>query len=102
MLNQNLLEENLVTMLGIENLPDEEKSQILTKATRIAEKRIVLRVLDLLDEEKQEEFGQAVSSQDQEEIQSILQEEVDNFQELAQEEVVKVKQQLKEAVSQND
>ncbi len=51
------LQDTLMKDLGLDELPDEERAQLADQIAGIVFQGTMLRVLDLLDEAKQEELG---------------------------------------------
>ncbi len=87
-------DKNIISILGIESLPDEEKIAIVEKVTILVEKRLLVRVFDSLDALRQKEFSEMLDKDDQAGIQDFLERFVPNMADLMNEELVKVKQEL--------
>lgn len=93
---QKALEANLLSELGIEDLPLEQKEKILLDVTTIINQNISLRLLEELPEEKAKELETLLTdyADDPDRLQIFFRQEVPNFDELVQEEIAKYKQQL--------
>jgi len=102
MANQGLFEKNIISLLGLEELPDSEKERLLNRISNIVQKKVFLRVMDELSEEQQDEFLQALDAQDQVTVERILKDNVENLEEIIKEEVVNIKEDLKDTVNSLD
>ena len=98
MLNKEQLRENIISLLGIQKLPDAQKLALLNKMSDLAQKRITLRILEQLDGKEQEEFLTASENNDEEKIKEILNNKNIDVATLAGEEVEKLKAELKGVV----
>lgn len=97
MLDEKQLHENIISLLGIEKLPEEQKILLLHKMSGLLQKRIAARVLEQLDVQDQQSF---VNSKDKEEgkIKAILEKKNIDVLALVQEEVLKLREEMKGAV----
>ena len=95
---KDLLNENIIGLLGLESLPDEEKVAMLEKMSDLLQKRIALRVMDQLAEEDQKKMAEM--EKNPQEILGFIAEKVTNFDEILKEEVVKLKQEMLDAAEQ--
>lgn len=98
MANQDQINENIISMLGIESLPDEKKIPILKKMNELVQKRIVLNILRKLDINNKEKFVEATSNNNEEELQKILDNNNINMVAIIEEETNNLKQELKDKV----
>ena len=57
-------ERNIIALLGIESLSDERKISIVNRVNKLVQKKLLLRIMDFLDDEKTEEFERLVDSLD--------------------------------------
>lgn len=88
--------ENIIALLGIRNLPDEKKIQIVEKVSELVQKRLFARVLESLDSGKKEVFMALLSGSNQEGLSQFLESNVSEFPAWIEEEVVKLKSELAE------
>lgn len=95
MLNENLLNENIIGLLGLESLPEAEKHAMLEKMTALIQKRLMLRVMDALSEEDAQKMARL--EQNPQEIFAFIAEKVPNFEEIVKEEVIKLKEEMLKA-----
>ncbi|MFB6225767.1 MAG: DUF5663 domain-containing protein [Candidatus Paceibacteria bacterium] len=99
--SQSLLQENIISILGIESLDDERKARILRKATDLVQERLFNKVIDKFSEKQRQEFIDAIDNQNQQKVNSLL-EQIDDFEDMLRQEVLQVKQELKDKVSDLD
>ena len=89
-------QENVIKILGIENLPDDRKLAILAKMTDLVQKRLLARMLESLPENQQEKFGKILEQNHPQEIQKFVEVNLPNFQQWLVEEVTALKKELSE------
>jgi len=94
----SLLNENIIALLGLESLPEEEKVQMLNKMALLIQKRVLLRVMDLLQDEDAEKMK--ALEQNPSEMMTYIAEKVPNFQEIVEEEIKKLKAEMLDAAGQ--
>jgi hypothetical protein len=94
-MDQDLNKENIIKILGIESLPEERKVQIVNQATELVLKRLMIRMLETLDEVKQKEFATVLEKGEQQGIAGFIQTNVPNFPQWMSEELQKIKEDLK-------
>lgn len=94
--NQLFDSENIIAILGIQNLPDEQKVGIVEKVSELVQKRLLARILESLPPADKEEFMSVLQGQDQQPLNAFMDARVPNFLEWLQEEVRQVKNELKE------
>ena len=87
-------QRNIIKILGIENLPDERKISILSKVTELVQKRLLLRIMEVLDEAKQKEFETVVDSKDQIKITEFLKTNAPEIDKWMIEEINNIKKDL--------
>lgn len=89
-----LEDQNIISLLGIESLPDEQKVSVVEKVTTLVEKRLLVKVLESLDGLRQKEFSELLDKEDQAGLQDFLDRNVPNMGELLEGELVEVKKEL--------
>lgn len=94
MIDKKILQQNIITALNLKSLPDERKARLLTKMAELAEKRLLLRVLEEMKDEDADYFAKNVADKDEEAKAKFLQEKFPNFIEMMQEELVKAKNEV--------
>ncbi len=87
------LQENIITKLGLDNLPTEEKADLLMRMADIIQKRIALRVMPLLPEPALDEY---LKIADNDEIggHTYLSKAVPRYSAIVEEEIVNFKNEI--------
>ncbi len=98
MLNQDLLEENIIKLLGLETLPDERKVALVEKMTELVQKRLSLRLMQELNNEDGEEMARIEKTPIA--MMNFLSEKFPNLEEIVNEEIIKIKQEMMQATEQ--
>ncbi len=93
-MNLNIDSNSIISLLGIQSLPDEQKVSIIEKVTALVEKRLLVRIFDSLDALRQNEFSDLLEKSDQAALQEFLDRQVPNMNELAEQEITQVKGEL--------
>ena len=86
------MQQDLIKLLGLEELPYQEQIRIIDQATEILERRVLERVLPELTAEQQEELKQAIEEEGA--GLQYLEEHVENFTQIVQEEVKQVRKEM--------
>ena len=87
-------EQNIIKLLGIEDLPDERKAEMVEKISELVQKRLLLRLMESLSADKQKELGSLLEKPEQEKFTAFLTANAPQFPEWMVEEVGKIKQEL--------
>lgn len=98
MLNKQILQQNIIVLLGIEALSDEKKIALLDKMTELVQKRLLVRVLKELPEKDRSDLFAAVDTDDKTAMEKVLSGKVPNITEMIEEEIVKLKEEMKGVV----
>src|SRR3989339_1009391 len=98
MINEEQINENIISILGIESLPDEKKINILKKLNELVQKRIALSILKKLDAGEKEKFVEATTNNNEVEIKAILDGNSIDMAGGVGGEVVKLKEEVKDKV----
>jgi len=96
MTKKDLLNANIIKLLGIEALPEDRKAAILDQVSDLIQRRIMLRVMDTLSEEEKDKMLEI--EKDSEAIAAFMADKVKNLEKIMEEEVLKVKQELLDVV----
>lgn len=101
---QEILNQNIVEELGITSLPEPEKIKILERIGRLIYQSVIIRVLEKLNEDAQDEFERIVDihSETPEGAQVILdflKSKVEDLDNLVAEEVASFKRESLSAMS---
>ena len=98
----NMDNQNIIKILGIESLPEDRKIEITEMAADLVQKRLILRVLDVLNPDEQEEFGQILEQGSGGLIEEFMEKHAPNFGDWIIEETGKVKGELAGIVKEID
>ena len=98
MINKDQLYENIISLLGIQNLPDEKKIAFLERMADLIQKRILTRILEQLDESAQHIFVEAANANDEFLIKEVLVGANISLEALIKEEVLRLKEEMKSAI----
>lgn len=94
-MDQNhLLEINIIEALGIESLPDDKKAKLVASMIDLAQKRIVVRILEGLSGDEAKKFVEIAESRDGTKLASWAGERGLSMEEITKEEVLKLKSEL--------
>jgi ElaB/YqjD/DUF883 family membrane-anchored ribosome-binding protein len=99
-MDRNLLESNIIEELGLESLPEERKIAIVQMMTDLVQKRVMLRIMEVLSETEKDEFEKILKEkgEDAPEASEFLKEKIQNLDEIVREEVIKVKEEALEEI----
>ncbi len=89
------LKENIIKELGLENLPEEKKLEILLGIGRVIQQNVILRILDELPEKDKDEFDKLLGEKgdDEEAVLKFLQSKIPNLDGIVNEEIEKFKKE---------
>ena len=93
MADQEILKQNIISSLGVGALADKERAALVDQMVELAEKRIVLRLMQELPKKAHKEFEKIKESDNQAKME-FLQQKFPNLAEIIQEEIVKVKKEV--------
>jgi len=93
-MNLPIADQNIISLLGIETLPDEQKLAIVEKVTALVEKRLLVKIFESLDGLRQTEFSELLEQSDQAALQDFLDRNVPNMDQMAEQEIAAVKGEL--------
>ncbi|MBI5306388.1 hypothetical protein HZB04_02300 [Candidatus Wolfebacteria bacterium] len=89
----NTLQTNIIKELGLENLSDERKMEIMLGVGRIVQQNVILRILDELKEKDKDEFDKFLEKNEgnEEAIYKFLKSKIFNLDDIINEEIKKIK-----------
>ena len=90
--NDPVLAENIITTLGLQDMPDDEKAKLVDRVLDVVQKRIMLRLTELLATEDDAVVSELAN--DPPRLFAFLQTKVPNFNAILEEEIVGVKKEL--------
>lgn len=92
----NVVDENIIKVLGIEKLPDEQKVRILEKSAKLVEQRLLLRLMKSVSDVKRDQLNEILSADRKEELNAFIQQEAPDFFNWVLDETTQLKQELKD------
>ncbi len=96
----NDINKNIVTTLGINNLPVEQQKEAMERLGAIVYQEVMLRVLDILSEEDKDAFEKLIEKDSNpESMFAFLSEKVPNLDEIVREEAEKLREESAEIMS---
>jgi hypothetical protein len=90
----DIVQANVISLLNLENLPDEDKAAMLEKIVGWVEKRVFARILEQLSAEKKAEFLEFLEKNNQSALQDFITANVPNYFALIEEETVAARKEL--------
>lgn len=87
------LQNSLMAKLGLEKLPTEKQADLLIKMAEVVQKRIAMRVVELLPMESLDEYLKIVDNNEIE-AQDFLAAKIPNYTAIIDEEINKFKQEI--------
>lgn len=90
----SVIHDHILSLLSLEDLPDAERALVLDSMVAVIEERVLLRVLESLDDATEKILFSALEKDDAATIQKILDEHVPNFLDIIQEETIALKERL--------
>jgi len=96
--NSDILRKNIIVELGLQDLPEERKLNLLSKMSELIQKRVLLRTIRSLSVADKQEFDKLLGKENEQEIYQFLINKVPNIDEITDEEVIKFKEEIIEYV----
>ena len=93
MADQDILKTNIISHLRLQNLPDEQKLELVDKMAQLVEKRILLRIMKSIAEKEAKEIEELSKYNEGDKLE-FLNKKFPNMLEIMQEEIVKVKKMV--------
>ncbi|MBI4093075.1 MAG: hypothetical protein HY420_04085 [Candidatus Kerfeldbacteria bacterium] len=95
--NQTLFKANIIDLLGLQNLPEEQKARLLQRMSQAVQDRISDRVASKMNDAQRTEMDKLLAQNaSPEQIDVFMKQAVPDFEEIAAEELLKFKQEMKE------
>ncbi|MEK7452947.1 MAG: hypothetical protein AAB614_01810 [Patescibacteria group bacterium] len=92
-----VLQQNIIKELGIDNLPEKEKEEMLLRIGKIIFQDVMFRVVEILSEKDQDEmsklFDETAGDDEGDKVLDFLRSKIDNFDDIVGEEIVKFKEE---------
>ncbi|MDD5291217.1 MAG: DUF5663 domain-containing protein [Patescibacteria group bacterium] len=94
------LKENIIEDLGLNQLPEDKREEVLLAMTEALLKRILIVALEKIPESKKGEFDEIFKSKDSEKINEFLSDNIPGYEKMVKNEIENFKKEMKETVSQ--
>jgi hypothetical protein len=94
--NELFDQQNIITILGIQNLPDEKKLAVVDKISELVQKRLLAKILGNLSDDDRGKFLSLLENPNQDELNKFLEVSVPDFPSLLEQEVNAVKLELQQ------
>lgn len=92
--SNDLIEGDIFELLGLQNMAEDKKQELMSKFIEGVESRVALRISDLLEDEDEEKFNQLLDKNDDQAINEFLKSKDINVPQLAAEEALFVKNEI--------
>lgn len=93
---QQQIQKTLLDELGLSDLPQDKKEQLLIKMTEVVLKRIFLETMEKLDDEGREEYEKLIESgATPEQVEEFLNAKIQNYDSLVQQVVEEFREEMK-------
>ena len=96
---KKILQQDLVTELGLENLPADKKDALLAKAAEVLNTQISLRLREELADNDLDEFDKIWEDGSEEDIKEFIDQKVPQLDKIVKEEVTEFKKSLVETAN---
>ncbi len=96
--NNDLLKKNILVELGLQDLPEDRKLNLLSRMSDLIQKRVLLRVIKSLGVEDKQEFDRLIGTENEQNIFRFLISKVPNIDQITDEEVISFKEEVIEQV----
>ncbi|MEA3292895.1 MAG: DUF5663 domain-containing protein [Patescibacteria group bacterium] len=97
-MNKKIIQENIIEEFGLNDLPEEKQTELLTMMTESLLKRITIKVLEQLSKKDKKEFDSVRETSDPDEINKFLKSKIDNYDEMVEETVKEFKEEMKTTI----
>ncbi len=98
-MDKNKIQQNILEELGLENLPEDKKEELLSVMTESVLKRITISVLEQLSDEDKKEFDKLRDQADAEKINQFLREKIENYDAMIEKIIKEFKQEMQATMS---
>lgn len=96
-MDPKILEKDIIELLGLQNLPEKEKTVLIAKMAETVLDRISLRILDELEEEDKKKFDELLKVKaSPEKVDKFLASKIKNLDEIKMAEILRFKQEMVE------
>lgn len=97
----NPIQKNISDTLELENLPLEERQEVILRVGALVYQNVLMRVMEIMTEKDQDEFEKLLDkSAGPEEIFTFLKDRVEDFEKIIKEEALKFKDKASDIMGQ--
>jgi len=96
--NSDVLRKNIIVELGLQDLAEDRKLDLLGKMGDLIQKRVLLRAIKSLSVAEKEEFDKLLGRENAQEVYRFLISKVPNIDQITDEEVIAFKEEVVEKV----
>lgn len=98
-MDPKIIENDIITLLGLQNLPPEEQQMLVAKMSDVIMERVTLRILDALSPEDKKAFDALIAQNAApERVEEFLQGKVKDLEAIRTAEILRFKQDLADDV----
>jgi hypothetical protein len=94
MQNSDILKKNIIVELGLQELAEDRKIDLLGKMSDLIQKRVLLRAIKSLSVVEKEEFDKLLGKNNPQELYRFLISKVPNIDQITDEEVIAFKEEV--------
>jgi hypothetical protein len=96
--NSDVLRKNIIVELGLQDLPQDRKLDLLGKMSDLIQKRVLLRAIKRLSVEEKEKFDELLGKDNPLELYRFLISKVPDIDQITDEEVISFKEEVVERI----
>lgn len=94
-MNSQIIDQDIITLLGLESLPEEQKANLINKMGEVVLNRISLTIMDNLDLDDQKRLEALMKKNgDGEKVNNFLEDKIKNLDEIRMAEILKFKEEI--------
>lgn len=94
-MNPQILDQDIITLLGLDNLPEEQKTNLINKMGEVILNRISLKIMDNLSLDEQERLKTLINKdKDEEKVNDFLKSRIENLEEIRMTEILRFKAEI--------
>jgi hypothetical protein len=94
MQNSDILKKNIIVELGLQELAEDRKIDLLGKMSDLIQKRVLLRAIKSLSVTEKEDFDKLLGKNNPQELYRFLISKVPNIDQITDEEVIAFKEEV--------
>lgn len=93
------IQQNIIKELGLEELSEEDRADIVISMSESVLKRIAVNVLEKLSDADREEFEKLQENASPDQIDAFLQSKIENYEQIVEDTVIEFKNEMKESIN---